>query len=172
MGGLLPPPVYASATDYPDCLPIRLSICVFICSFFSFFTSFVFGSVWQICQLSSVHWTSLSSRVVPLTSVHSTWTELNWSATTRPSYTTRSLFARVSVTTWLAAAAKLGRLVLSQFARLNTPDMELGHWVNGSSFTSVSPGHRVIILTRCETRLFPVFEKNAQNAKRTFAMLK
>ena len=38
----------------------------------------------------------------------------------------------------------------------------LGHRVNGlfgSSFTSVSPGHRVIILTRCETRVFPVFEK-------------
>ena len=38
----------------------------------------------------------------------------------------------------------------------------LGHRVNGSfgsSFTSGSPGHRVIILTRCETRVFPVFEK-------------
>jgi len=36
------------------------------------------------------------------------------------------------------------------------------------------PGHLVIILTRCEseTRVFPVFEKNAQNAKRTFEMLK
>ena len=33
----------------------------------------------------------------------------------------------------------------------------LGHRVNGSSFTR--PGHRVIILTRCETRVFPVFEK-------------
>ena len=43
-----------------------------------------------------------------------------------------------------------------------TPDMELGHRVNGlfgSSFTSGWPGHRVIILTRCETRVFPVFEK-------------
>ena len=51
----------------------------------------------------------------------------------------------------------------------------LGHRVNGSfgsSFTSGSPSHRVIILTRCETRVFPVFEKNAQNAKRTFEMLK
>ena len=50
-------------------------------------------------------------------------------------------------------------------------DMELGHWVNGSfgsSFTSGSPGHWVIILTRHETQVFPVFEKNAQNAKRTF----
>jgi len=25
------------------------------------------------------------------------------------------------------------------------------------------PGHRVIILTRCETRVFPVFEKKAQD---------
>ena len=34
------------------------------------------------------------------------------------------------------------------------------HRVNGlfgSSFTSGSPGHLVIILTRCETRVFPVF---------------
>ena len=38
----------------------------------------------------------------------------------------------------------------------------LGHRVNGSfgsSFTSGSPGHRVIILKRRETRVFPVFEK-------------
>ena len=35
-----------------------------------------------------------------------------------------------------------------------------------------SLGHRVIILTRCETRDFPIFEQNAQNAKRTFEMLK
>ena len=51
----------------------------------------------------------------------------------------------------------------------------LGHRVNGSfgsSFTSGSPGHRIIILTLCETRVFPVFEKNAQTAKRTFEMLK
>jgi len=33
------------------------------------------------------------------------------------------------------------------------------NWVIGSSFTSGSPGHWVIILTRCETRVFPVFEK-------------
>ena len=25
------------------------------------------------------------------------------------------------------------------------------------------PGHRIIILTRCETRVFPVFEKKAQD---------
>jgi len=48
--------------------------------------------------------------------VHSAWTELNWPATSRPSYTTRSLVALISVTIWLAAA-KLGRLVLSQFVR-------------------------------------------------------
>ena len=38
----------------------------------------------------------------------------------------------------------------------------LGHRVNGSfgsSFTSGLPVHRVIILTRCETIVFPVFEK-------------
>ena len=41
--------------------------------------------------------------------------------------------------------------------------MELGHWVTGSMghLGHLSrPGHRVIILTRCETRVFPVFEKN------------
>jgi len=54
-------------------------------------------------------------------------------------------------------------------------DTELGHWVTGSMgyLGHLSrPGHRVIILTRCETRVFPVFEKNARNAKRTFEMLK
>jgi len=50
--------------------------------------------------------------------------------------------------------------------------MELGHWVTGSMGHLSRPGHRVIFLTRCETRVFPVFEKNAQNAKRTFEMLK
>jgi len=53
--------------------------------------------------------------------------------------------------------------------------MELGHWVTGSMghLGHLSrPGHLVIILTQCETRVFPVFEKNAQNAKRTFEMLK
>jgi len=41
-------------------------------------------------------------------------------------------------------------------------DMELGHWVTGSMghLGHLSrPGHRVIILTRCETRVFPVLEK-------------
>ena len=39
-------------------------------------------------------------------------------------------------------------------------DMELGHWVTGSMGHLSRPGHRVIILTRCETRVFPDFEKN------------
>jgi len=53
--------------------------------------------------------------------------------------------------------------------------LKLGHWVTGSvgHLGHLSrPGHRVIILTRCETPVYPVFEKNARNAKRTFAMLK
>ena len=37
--------------------------------------------------------------------------------------------------------------------------MELGYWVTGSVGHLSQPGHRVIILTRCETRVFPVFEK-------------
>ena len=41
-----------------------------------------------------------------------------------------------------------------------------------SIYGTGSPGQWVIILTRCETQVFPVFEKNAQNAKRTFEMLK
>ena len=43
---------------------------------------------------------------------HTNGTELTWNKS--PSYMTRSLVTRVSVTTWLAAA-KLGRLVLSEF---------------------------------------------------------
>jgi len=61
--------------------------------------------------------------------LHSTWTELNWTATSRPSYTTRSLVTRVSVTTWLAAA-KLGRLVLRQFVLCNRVVHGLG-WPMG-----------------------------------------
>ena len=41
-------------------------------------------------------------------------------------------------------------------------DMELGHWVNGSMghLGHLSrAGHRVIILTRCETRVFSGFRK-------------
>jgi len=47
---------------------------------------------------------------------------MNWSATSRPSYTARSLATRVSVTIWLAVATP-GRLVLSQFVRC-----EHSHW--------------------------------------------
>ena len=46
------------------------------------------------------------------------------------------------------------------------PDMELGHWITGSMghLGHLSrPGHGVIILTRCETRVFSVFEKKAQD---------
>ena len=45
---------------------------------------------------------------------------------------------------------------------VTAPDTELGHWVTGSMghLGHLSrAGHRVIILTRCETRVFPVFEK-------------
>jgi len=54
--------------------------------------------------------------IVNVCSQHMNWTELNRPATSRPSYTTRSLVTRVSATTWLAAA-NLWRLVLSQFVR-------------------------------------------------------
>ena len=53
--------------------------------------------------------------------------------------------------------------------------MELGHWVTrsmGQLGHLSRPGHRVIIWTRRETRVFPVSEKNPLNAKRTFEMLK
>ena len=46
--------------------------------------------------------------------------------------------------------------------RGSIPNMELGHWVTGSvgHLGHLSrPGHRVISLTWCETRVFPVFEK-------------
>jgi len=35
-----------------------------------------------------------------------------------------------------------------------------GQWVIWVTFLVGSPGQRVIILTPCETRVFPVFEKN------------
>jgi len=37
--------------------------------------------------------------------------------------------------------------------------MKLGHWVTGSKGHLSRPGHRVIISTRCDTRVFRVFEK-------------
>ena len=46
--------------------------------------------------------------------------------------------------------------------KTHRPDMELGHWVTGSvgHLGHLSrPGHRVLILTRCATRVFHVFEK-------------
>jgi len=43
--------------------------------------------------------------------------------------------------------------------QMHRPDTELGHWVTGSMGHLSRPAHRVIILTRCETRVFPVFEK-------------
>ena len=43
------------------------------------------------------------------------------------------------------------------------PEMELGHWVTGSMGHLSHPGYRVIILTRCETRVFPVFEKTPKS---------
>ena len=52
------------------------------------------------------------------------------------------------------------------------PDMELGHWVTGSMGHLSRPGHRVIILTRCQTRVFPVFEKCPKFKTYTFEMLK
>jgi len=64
--------------------------------------------------------------------------------------------------------------VSSDFVQL-CPDMELGHWATGSMghLDHLSrPGHRVIILTRCETRVFPVFDKMPKLQKRTFEMLK
>jgi len=71
---------------------------------------------------------------------------------------------------WTGAQQQTSRTLL-----LRDLPGSLGHRVNGSFwFGHLSrPGHQVTILTRCETRVFPVFEKNAQNAKRrTFEMLK
>ena len=53
--------------------------------------------------------------------------------------------------------------------------MELGHWVTGSMghLGHLSrPGYRVIVLARCETRVFPVFEKMPKMQNVTFEMLK
>ena len=65
----------------------------------------------------------------------------------------RSGVARIKDQTWNWVIRSLGHL-----GHLSRP----GH----------SPGHWVIILIRCETRVFFGFLKNAQNAKRTFEMLK
>ena len=53
--------------------------------------------------------------------------------------------------------------------------MELGHWVTGSMghLGHLSrPGHRVIVLTRCETRVFPVFEKNQDKDTKIYIFVK
>jgi len=53
--------------------------------------------------------------------------------------------------------------------------MELGHRVNGSfgsSFKSGSPGHWVIILTWCETRVFPLFEKTQDKDIKIYIFVK
>jgi len=53
--------------------------------------------------------------------------------------------------------------------------MELGHWVIGSMghLGHLSrPGHRVIILTRCETRVFPVFEKTQEKDIQIYIFVK
>jgi len=61
-----------------------------------------------------VKWTGEMQSSCLLRLVHSIRAEPNRTATSRPSYTTRSLVTRVGVTTWLAAG-KLGRPVLGQF---------------------------------------------------------
>ena len=51
---------------------------------------------------------------------------------------------------------------------LRPPDTELGQWVTGSvgHLGHLSrPGHRVIILTRCDTRVYPVLEKKPAQDK-------
>ena len=70
---------------------------------------------------------------VKVCSQHVNWTQPNWPATSRPSYTKRSLVARVSITTSLAAA-KLERLLLAQFMCCER------------GFTTLSFGHRA---SRC-----------------------
>ena len=81
------------------------------------------------CEIwKSGNWTCMklhmsSEHVLSNGAVHSARTELKWPATSRPSYTTRWLVTRVSVTTGLAAA-KLGRLVLSQFVCCGTLVLE------------------------------------------------
>ena len=72
--------------------------------------------------------------------------------------------SELSVQTMLFAAgcSGSGNVPCAHRKVCRTPDMELGHWVTGSPghLGHLSrPGHRVIILTRCDTRLFPVFEK-------------
>jgi len=56
-----------------------------------------------------------------------------------------------------------------------TPDMELGHWVTGSMghLGHLSrPGHWVIILTRCEIRFLPVFDKTQDEDIKIYIFVK
>ena len=67
----------------------------------------------QRCSFTSYSPPTHTALIQVCSQLQNTW---NWPATSRPSYTTRSLVARNSVTTWLAAA-KLGLLVPSQLVR-------------------------------------------------------
>jgi len=84
-----------------------------------------------------------SRTVVKSRSDHVEWTKLDW------------------IDNWtLLYQGLMGHAHSAIYTRHGTGS--LGHRVNGSfgsSFTSGSPCHRVIISTRCETRVFPVFEK-------------
>jgi len=53
--------------------------------------------------------------------------------------------------------------------------MELGHWVTGSMghLGHLSRlGHRIITLNWCETRVFPVFEKNQDKDTQIYIFVK
>ena len=89
----------------------------------------------------------------------------------RPPEATRSELSASEVTT-LWHYTNLFIIIINQqiliimYDQVYQPDVELGHWVTGSVGHSghlSRPGHRVIILTRCETRVFPVSEKKAQD---------
>jgi len=90
--------------------------------------------------------------------------ELNWPATMRPSYTTRSLVTRVGVATWLAAAklgrekpvqlcnrVSLGRLVLDVSDHMSLYfDAAVNAGVRGLEFTP-----RSLTLSLIPVNLFP-----------------
>ena len=84
---------------------------------------------------------------------------------------------RIQVRRHPAAAETFGVAALERIAVTwrQVSDMELGHWVTGSVGHSghlSRPGHRVIIFYPVSDASFLGFRKNAQNAKRTFGMLK
>ena len=68
------------------------------------------------CPTAHISLDTLHAEGTRLNACSQHWTELNWPKTSRPVYRTRSLVMRTIVTSWLAAA-KLGRLVLSQSVR-------------------------------------------------------